>query len=174
MEAIIHLALYGALRRDEIFNVDLEEMHHDNAYLVVRSARKNPQGEPRVRAVPWMSESMRTAVESWLRLRELIAPAHSAPWLSLHQGHYQKPMRHRQFEMLLRNVGRGWEFHRMRHTAATEMLRHGMPLDKVSEILGHTRLEQTREYIKVLPDDVVRAAAKITADYDTALRRAAA
>ena len=53
------------------------------------------------------------------------------------------------------------------------MLRHGMPLDKVSEILGHTRLEQTREYAQVGPDDVVRAAQRIQTDYTNALRRAA-
>lgn len=173
MDAIAHLALHGALRRDEIFNLDVEEMHHENAYLVVRSARKNPDGEARVRAVPWMTPAMRTSVENWLRLRDVLAPDHDRPWLSLHQHHYLKPMRHRQFEMLMRNIGRGWEFHRMRHTAATEMLRSGMPLDKVSVILGHTQLEQTRVYTKVLPDDVVRAAAKIEDEYATALRKAA-
>ena len=52
------------------------------------------------------------------------------------------------------------------------MLRHGKPRDKV-EILGDTRLEQTREFAQVGPDDVVRAAQRIQADYTNALRRAA-
>jgi site-specific recombinase XerD len=101
-------------------------------------------------------------------------PGHDFPWLSLHtSAHYLKAMRHRQFEMLLRNVRRGWEYHRMRHTVATAMLLSGMPLEKVSKIIGHTRLEQTPAYIKVLPDDIVKAAQKIQAEYDLELARAA-
>ena len=174
IEAITHLALHGALRRDEIFNLSPTAMDPENAYLVVVGARKNTEGDARVRAVPWMTDSMREAVGRWVTLRAELAPDHDCAWLSLHtEAHRLKPLRHRQFEMLLRNVGRGWEFHRMRHTAATEMLRSGMALEKVSTIIGHTRLEQTREYIKVLPDDVVKAAAAIQTTYDSALARAA-
>jgi site-specific recombinase XerD len=174
IEAIVHLALHGALRRDEIFNMPADALHPDNEYLVVASARKNPEAQVRLRAVPWMTAEVRLAVGRWLTLREELAPAHDRAWLSLHtKAHRLKPMRHRRFEMLLRNVGRGWEYHRMRHTAATEMLRRGMPLDSVSRIIGHTRLEQTRAYLRVLPDDLVKAAARIEADYSQALARAA-
>jgi site-specific recombinase XerD len=83
----------------------------------------------------------------------------------LTNAHRLKPMRHRQFEiLLLRNIGRGLEWHRMRHTAATAMLRSGMPLEKVSKIIGHTRLEQTGSASRCCLDDVVKATAKIQAD----------
>lgn len=160
LEAIVALAMYGALRRDEIFNVKLNELHPDNAFIVVRS-RKNPEAEERVRAVPWMSNEMRDSVRRWLDLRELLAPEHDSPWLSLHQSHYLKPMRHRQFGMLVCMIGEGWSFHRMRHTAATHMLRAGIPLEKVAPILGHSRLEQTRAYAKIDHTDVVLAAARV-------------
>jgi site-specific recombinase XerD len=171
IEAIVALALYGALRRDEIFNLQLDEMHPDNEYIVVRS-RKNEQGEWRARAVPWLSADMRDAVGRWLEFRDSMAPAHDRPWLSLHyEANRLKPMRHRQFEMLMREIGSGWEYHRMRHTAATLMLRSGMPLDKVSKVLGHSRLEQTRQYTKVSHGDVVLAARRVADDYSRAFAR---
>lgn len=171
LEAIVALALYGGLRRDEIYNLQLEEMHPDNEYIVVRS-RKNREGEERVRGVPWMSEEMNRAVRQWLDFRELIAPGHDGPWLCLHhEKHRCKPMRHEHFAMLLCRLGEGWSLHRMRHTAATIMLRSGMPLDKVSTILGHARLEQTRQYAKVTHTDVVLAARRVTNTFGRAFPR---
>lgn len=169
-EAIIALALYGGLRRDEIFNLDLEELHPDNEYLVVRS-KKNRQGEFRARAVPWMSEDMIMAVTRWLEFRDLLHTTHDRPWLSLYQAHYLKPMRHRKFEMMLHDIGSGWEFHRMRHTAATVMLRTGVPLENVQKIIGHATLEQTLVYAKIDHTDTVRAARRVTADFQRAFKR---
>ena len=39
--------------------------------------------------------------------------------------------------------------HRLRHTAATEMLRHGAPLSEIGEVLGHARVETSAIYAKV-------------------------
>ncbi|MGH2839214.1 MAG: hypothetical protein ACRDKY_00135 [Solirubrobacteraceae bacterium] len=36
--------------------------------------------------------------------------------------------------MLARNIGRGWEYRRLRHTAARMMLRSGIPLERVQKI----------------------------------------
>jgi site-specific recombinase XerD len=171
IEAIVALALYGGLRRDEIFNLQLDDMHPDNEYIVVR-ARKNKEGEWRERAVPWLGDQMRPAVARWLEFRDELDPPHDRPWLSLHhQAHHRKAMRHRMFEMLLHDIGDGWEFHRMRHTAATIMLRSGIPLDKVSKILGHSRLEQTRQYAEVSHNDLVVVARRIAGDYSRAFAR---
>lgn len=163
LEAIIALALFGALRRDEIFNLRLDELHPDNEYIVVRS-RKNREGVEIVRTVPWLSPEMREAVRAWLEFRAELGPEHDHVWLSLHnEVHHLKVMSHRTFGWIMTALGEGWELHRMRHTAATVMLRSGMPLDKVSLILGHTRLEQTRRYAQVTDMDIVAAAA-LTAD----------
>jgi site-specific recombinase XerD len=171
IEAIIALALYGGLRRDEIFNLQLDDMHPDNEYVVVR-ARKNKEGEWRERAVPWLGDQMRPAVARWLEFREELDPPHDRPWLSLHNDrHHLKIMPHRKFEMLLCEIGSGWEYHRMRHTAATIMLRSGIPLDKVSKILGHSRLEQTRQYTRVSHNDLVVAARRVAGDYSRAFAR---
>jgi site-specific recombinase XerD len=169
IEAIVSLMLCGALRRDECFNLTLDGLDPANAYVVAIGAAKNREAEPRPRAVPWTTPYMRTAVERWLTFREELAPAHDRPWLALYGRQAIEPMQHQMFEGLLGKVGRGWEMRRLRHTAATEMLRAGYPLHEVQRILGHASLQQTLEYAQLLPDDVVRTAARNEGPLSTAL-----
>jgi site-specific recombinase XerD len=39
--------------------------------------------------------------------------------------------------------------HLLRHTAATQMLRHGVPLDQIGLVLRHRSLDMTAYYAKV-------------------------
>lgn len=171
MEAIVALALYGGLRREEVFRLRPVDMHPDNAYVVCHGAAKNEEGESVDRAVPWTCPEMRAAVKGWVDFLAILGVADDeAPWRSLHTiAHYQKPMRFRQFEMLLRNVGSGWEYHRLRHTAATELLRAGNPLETVQKIMGHRRIQQTLAYAELLPDDVVRTSARHSGEFAAAM-----
>ena len=41
-----------------------------------------------------------------------------------------------------------------RHTFATWMLRNGVPIERVSKMLGHRKITQTQRYAKVLAEDV--------------------
>lgn len=173
LEAIIWLALGAGLRRIEIFTLSLDDMDPINDYIAVGGAAKNREGVSHPRAVPWCSDDVNLHVHRWLALRDELEPDHESPWLSLHQDHYLKAMRFRQFKMLMRQIGRGYEFHRLRHTFATEQLRSGQKLEKLQKIMGHHRITQTLLYTQILEGDVVKAAAKVESDFSRALRRAA-
>ena len=46
-------------------------------------------------------------------------------------------------------------FHGLRHTYATEItLSHGVPLETVSKMLGHSRISTTQIYAKVTDDKI--------------------
>ena len=49
--------------------------------------------------------------------------------------------------------------HRFRRTQATNLLRKGMPLEKVSKFLGHSKIDTTMDYI-ILDDEDIAAAYK--------------
>lgn len=168
--AIISLAMSGGLRRDEIYRLSVNDMHYESAYVVVTGARKNAAAEPVKRIVPWTTPEMREAIRDWLDLRDRIVPGHDFPWLSMASTpHIRTRLPHRTYEMLMTTLGRGWEFHRLRHTAATEMLRAGYPLETVQKVMGHSRLEQTLAYAQLLTDDVIRVAGKCEMQLSTAL-----
>ena len=44
--------------------------------------------------------------------------------------------------------------HMARHTFATYMLRHGVKIENLSKMLGHTNITQTQRYAKVLAQSV--------------------
>lgn len=53
------------------------------------------------------------------------------------------------------NINRPLVFHAARHTYATEItLSHGVPLETVSRMLGHSRIETTQIYAKVTDDKI--------------------
>lgn len=178
LEAVIAIALYGGLRRNEIFRLTLEEMHPDNDVIVAWS-RKNKAGQSVSRAVP-MFEPMSTAIGDWLDFRAWLKPDHDRPWLVLYKGRKlgvveyvpQQPISHTRFSNLMNKLGPGeWTFHRFRHTCATELLRADMPLEKVQRILGHTDIHDTLLYTQLLDGDVIDAAAKAENKYVKALGR---
>lgn len=159
--AIIVLALCGGLRRDEIYRLKLVNMHHENEYVVVDGARKNDEAVSRQREVPWVTDEMRQWVREWIEFREFLNPPHDRPWMSLWGQHsWWGPLYPNRYEATLAKLGRGYEFHRLRHTAATEMLRAGYPLEGVQRILGHATIQQTLVYAELIPDDLVRIAAR--------------
>ena len=47
--------------------------------------------------------------------------------------------------------------HRFRRTQATSLLRKGMPLEQVSKLLGHTKLDTTMTYIYLDDEDIATA-----------------
>ncbi len=47
--------------------------------------------------------------------------------------------------------------HSLRHTGATEQLRHGASTEHVARQLGHTKLETTRKYLHLITDDIIHS-----------------
>ena len=60
---------------------------------------------------------------------------------------------------ILKEIGKktgvkGVHPHRFRHTLATNLLKAGMPLERVQKILGHSKITTTQKYIFVDDTDV--------------------
>lgn len=163
IEAIVGLALYCGLRRSEIFNLTIDDMHPDNAYVVVRQRGERATGKDRFREVPHTRQS-REKLTAWLDWRELLNPGHEQPWISLAtnqpEGVWKHPLRFERFKELLTTVG-PYRLHRFRHTCATHWLRAGMSLEQVSRLLGHSSVQQTLGYAEIVRDDLQRTVEKL-------------
>lgn len=171
LEAIILLALHCGLRRDEIFKASLDDIHYDNAFIVVRYGKGEKERE-----VPH-TEGSRAAVKAWIEMRTALGVKGDAVWLSLaNRDHALKPMRHTRFKALMRTIGNPkpgqpaqWQLHRFRHTAGTEWLRRTRRLEIVQKLLGHATLQQTLGYAKLVRDDLHEAIAKSEREFEEAV-----
>lgn len=174
LDAQIALALELGLRRVELFRVTIAEIHPDNTFVVVRTAKAQP-GEYKTRAVPFTTHARQT-IEEWLDLRAILGPPHDRPWLAMPRlGTAVEQMRPQTLEGLrdaLLPVGT-WTWHRLRHTCATEWLRAGLPLEKVRVLLGHARIEQTLAYAEILDSDIETAVQAAEAAFSKRLGTAA-
>jgi integrase len=154
LTAVVRLALDCGLRREEIFDLSLDDMHYDNAFVVVQEGK----GE-KPREVPY-TKAARAAVRAWIEFRAELKPTHDRPWLSLTKvgppGVWLRPMNFRRFSMYLKDIGPDWTLHRLRHTCATTWLRSGMKVEKVSRLLGHSSIQQTMVYTELVGEDVQR------------------
>jgi integrase len=167
IEAIVALALHCGLRRSEIFNATIEDIHYDNAYVVVRHAKGDNNGE-KYREVPH-TQTSRAAVKAWIEVRAMMKPKHDGLWLSLAwEDVAAKKMRFTRFNGLLLTIG-DWQLHRFRHTAGTEWLRGTRRIEIVQKLLGHTNLSQTLGYAKLVRDDLHEAVAKSELKFEEAV-----
>jgi integrase len=154
IRAIISLALYCGLRRNEIYRATIDDIHYDNQYVVVRHGK-----DGRNREVPHTAAS-REAVKAWIELRTELKPPHDKTWLSLARADFDlNPLNEDRMKMLLSTVG-PWKLHRLRHTAGTEWLRATKRVEIVQRLLGHASLQQTLGYAEIVRDDLHEAVAK--------------
>ncbi len=158
LEAIVALALDCGLRRSEIFHLDIDDMHPDNEYIVVRPRTDRENGKNRLREVPYTEEA-RTHVRNWLYMRHELSVGHDRPWISAvanqAEGGWLNPMNFDRFRKLLQTIG-DWQLHRFRHTCATNWLRADMDLEVVSRMIGHSQLAQTLAYAEIVRDDIAK------------------
>ena len=54
----------------------------------------------------------------------------------------------------------GW--HRLRHTFATNYLRHGGDIVRLSMVLGHTQITTTQRYLHLLTEDLSASHQKVS------------
>jgi len=148
IEAIVALALHCGLRQHEIFLASVDEIHFDNAYVVVSHGKGG-----KTREVPH-TETSRAAVKAWIEIRAELKPKHDHLWLSLAWEEVAANAMHwTRFKGILLTIG-DWQLHRFRHTAGTEWLRATRRIEIVQKLLGHSNIQQTLGYAKLVRDDL--------------------
>lgn len=168
LEAMIELALVCGLRRSEIYNLSIADVHFDNKYIVAHGKRVDQN--PKVREVPY-PDSTREAIRAWFRMRAMLAPEPGARvWLSVTGPIPQASL---SFDRMADILPGAWTLHRLRHTCATERLRAGMDIEKLQRFLGHATVQQTLVYAQLVRGDIHKAAERSDADFQRAIRRAA-
>ena len=153
LDAVISLALHCGSSRREILALHLDDMHYDNAYIVVWGGER--LNSP-YREVPF-TDGARGAVEAWLDFRASMGVDHEplAQPLGGEDGpRADQARRLRQAALQLRRAG--VELPRLRHTCGIAWLRAGMTLWEVQRFLGHATLKDTLPYGEAMKVDLER------------------
>ena len=148
LDAVIALALRCGLRRGEIFRLDAESIHPDNAYIVVCD-EDGPWWSRTHRTVEY-TDSAREAIVPWVRLRCKINPDHDRAWLNLWKAEtVREPMTHATLARLLATyVGEGWTLRRLRATGIVNRIRAGTRLEALRDQLGYHDIAEMLPYAR--------------------------
>jgi len=129
MARIIQFALYTGSRRTEIMNARYEHISNGNITIYGKGNKE--------RLIPLIGK-----VQEILEVQD-IGKIFKYEHASTISNYYRK---------ITRSVGVDSRFHDLRHTAATQMLKSGIPLEVIQKILGHTEIRTTQIYAKVVAE----------------------
>lgn len=112
---------------------------------------KNPYLFPAGIFIPDAADSaalMQKTKGNWYKYPELIHP----------ENHWNKESVNKMCQRIAKRAGvSGAHAHRFRRTCATHALRHGMPIEIVSMMLGHEQISTTQIYLDIREDDLAAA-----------------
>lgn len=145
--AIIEVLYSTGVRVNELTSMKIEDVDFNSGSIKVHG-KGNKEREV------YMSSTANFYLKRYLELRTQES---EYVWIS-----NNKPfgkMKNSGIQTLLNRLGKECKIeklhpHRFRRTCATNLLRKGMPLEKVSKILGHESVETTMVYCNIKQEDV--------------------
>jgi integrase len=157
LDAVIALALYCGLRRREIFRLDDDSMHDDNACVVVWCDETAPWHGGKYRTVSY-TDSARARIAPWCRIRSALRTDHSRAWLNLHaERTVREPMSRHVFNKVPRTyLGAGWTFGRLRATCAVNWAKAGLLPEHLRQVLGYSSLNDVLPFLALVGGDAER------------------
>lgn len=147
---MIKMLYYTGMRIGEIQTLDLEHILWDS-----RQIRVIGKGD-KERFIP-LNQNMMFMLEDWVSARSTLSYVKSsALFVSMGKNHRGKRISYGSTRQIvkatLKQAGLGdYSPHKLRHTFATQLLEKGVPLEQISELLGHSRLDTTLIYAHTNP-----------------------
>jgi site-specific recombinase XerD len=136
------LLLSTGIRRSEAVGITLDDLNLEERQLLIRG-----KGD-KERVVPLTDQAVE-AIQAYLPHRTKTQSRHL--FVSAYGGH---PIHGRIINRMLQIViqkaglaGQGITPHKLRHTFATHLIRNGVDIRTVQELMGHSELETTAKYL---------------------------
>ena len=156
-KAMLTILYSCGLRRGEAVHLNLNDVFFDRQRLLVRKAKNGKE-----RFVPLNRYNLEILEEYIYDGRPLFYKANETD--ALFVGQQGGRMGGQSFKLRLRAIikatgnpelmERGITPHKLRHSIATHLLEQGVPIEAVSQFLGHTSLESTQVYTHLIKEEL--------------------
>ncbi len=142
--AILMLFLNCGIRRSELVGLNLSDVYDDRIRVVGKGNKER---------IVYMGSSCRKALDRYLDERnKIVLSDNKALFGSRDKNRISVSAVHRLVKKHLLESGLDasqFSAHKLRHTAATLMLAHGVDLKTLQEVLGHENLNTTQIYTHI-------------------------
>jgi integrase/recombinase XerD len=148
--AMFHLLYATGMRVSELVSLDLNDLNMSQATVVCPGRRGRSKRERTLSLSPVVLEATSYYLE---RVRPQLALRHPEEQ-ALFLNHHGERLTRQGFWLIIKGYARQAGIvditpHRLRHSFAVLMLREGMELRSVQEILGHAHISTTQVYSQV-------------------------
>ena len=141
---ILCLFLNCGLRISELVGLDLGDVRADCLRVLGKGNKER---------MVYLNDAARAAIDAWLPVRRaMAAPGCDALFVSTRRRRMSTDSVHAMVKKTLLKAGLDpdkYSSHKLRHTAATLMIQHGVDVRTVQEVLGHEHLNTTEIYTHV-------------------------
>ncbi len=149
---VVSVAFYGGLRVKEIVNLQWQQVNFSKKLITDSNTKSGME-----RVVP-MRIQLYDILIAWNRYQKnpksgLVFPSekNNSKQIKLSKHNISRVFKFYAMETLENN---GVNFHGLRHSCGTELLRMGYDINEVAKILGHSSLEVTRVYEHLTSKDL--------------------
>lgn len=140
-KTVLYLFAFTGIRRQELVNLNLEDIDLENNLLTVRKGKGNKD-----RVIP-INQRLKDVLQSYLLHRPKVE--HNALIVGVYKGRMSPTAVHNIFQRNLTKSGikkEGLSIHKLRHTFATLLLHNHVDLVTIQNLLGHQDLTTTQIY----------------------------
>lgn len=150
---IVALMAYAGLRVSDVVSLRIQHVSPALDFITVKGKGGKVRGIP-------VHPRLRELLRAWLEIRKAEGARPTDRLIPIH-----KVTVRRIVYMASKACGLTAWPHLFRHTFATKLLRAGVNLRTIQDLLGHASLRTTQRYLSVYDDE--RARAMVTWDYDS-------
>ena len=150
---ILTLFLNCGIRISELVGLNLSDIRVDNLRVLGKGNKER---------VVYLNDSSAAAINSYLSIRAKMGVDCPALFLSEQKQRITRATVHRLVKLHLGEAGidsSSYSAHKLRHTAATLMLKNGVDVRTLQELLGHEHINTTEIYTHIENTDLRIAAA---------------
>ncbi|MGN0913046.1 MAG: tyrosine-type recombinase/integrase [Alphaproteobacteria bacterium] len=155
LRPIIYAALYTGMRRGNILNLKWEDINFADNTISILVKDKNTLGGKN-QTIPFVPQ-MRELLLEQPRINEYVFNRNGKPIKNINRDWYRifyKEDKNRKFTKELKDPELPYiNFHALRHTFATWVLRKTNNLRTTKELLGHSNINTTMKYAHILDAD---------------------
>lgn len=149
---ILTIFLNCGLRISELVGLDLRDIREDRLRILGKGGKER---------TVFLNQATADAINAYLPIRREAGAETRALFVSERGERIARSTVHRLVKVHLGEAGLsadGFSAHKLRHTAATLMLRHGVDVRTLQELLGHEHLNTTEIYTHIESTDLRMAA----------------
>lgn len=144
MQALIKVALYTGMRKNEILSLQWDDINFKSRFLLARETKNN-----KVREIPMCSQ----LIEVLKSIKRQSIYVFTNPETGTRYQDIYCTFRRAVYKARIRHI----TFHQLRHTTASRLNELGVDIVTIQEILGHASIKTTMRYTHNRRESKIRA-----------------